>query len=78
MMILPLLCAAYAEVNGEGKRLLKVTHFVYLSNLRSISSSLSCNYISVYLSDGAEITCSLRHVAVSTANDYFRYNLSLI
>lgn len=24
MMILPLLCAAYAEVNGEGKRLLKV------------------------------------------------------
>lgn len=36
------------------------------------------NYISVYLSDGAEITCSLRHVAVSTANDYFRYNSSLI
>ena len=48
MMILPLLCAAYAEVNGEGKRLLKV--IVNLSVTREHSSYLSvcCNiYFSV-------------------------------
>jgi len=28
-MILPLLCAAYAEVNAEGKRLLKVNYKIY-------------------------------------------------
>ena len=31
-MILPLLSAAYAEVNVEGKRLLKVKNIVNLSN----------------------------------------------
>ena len=29
LMILPLLCAAYAEVNAEGKRLLKVNYKIY-------------------------------------------------
>ncbi len=42
MMILPLLCAAYAEVNGEGKRLLKV-----IVNLLVITRENS-SYLSVW------------------------------
>jgi hypothetical protein len=71
VLILPLLSAAYAEVNVEGKRLLKVaTAYALSSSLNLIKIRFSM--ASVHLPDGGTLSGPVLHVPIASANDHFR------
>ena len=72
LLILPLLCAAYAEVNGESKRLLKVPSIIQISFIHCWILIIFHLPMTVHMSSRGAFVSTSRYVAIAAFDDRLR------